>query len=123
MDEATAQRLIEEQQRYYRERAPEYDDWWLRRGRYDAGPEVNQRWFDDVAEVESRLAAFDPRGDVLELAAGTGFWTRHLVGSANSLTAVDGSPETLELNRARSKGEVEYVVADIFAWEPPRRYD
>jgi demethylmenaquinone methyltransferase/2-methoxy-6-polyprenyl-1,4-benzoquinol methylase len=123
MDEATAQRLIEEQQRYYRARAPEYDDWWLRRGRYDFGPESNERWFAEAAEVERLLAEFDPRGRVLELAAGTGLWTRHLAGYADSLTAVDAAPETLELNRARVDGDVEYVVADLFAWEPPRRFD
>jgi len=26
--------LLGEQKRYYAERAPEYDDWWFRRGRY-----------------------------------------------------------------------------------------
>jgi demethylmenaquinone methyltransferase/2-methoxy-6-polyprenyl-1,4-benzoquinol methylase len=123
MDEATAQRLIEEQQRYYRERAPEYDDWWFRRGRYDFGADANQRWFDDAAEVEARIDAFDPGGRVLELAAGTGLWTRHLVRYADALTAVDGAPETLSINRARVGGDVDYVVADIFSWEPPRRYD
>jgi SAM-dependent methyltransferase len=30
--EATVDRLLAEQKRYYRERAPEYDDWWFRRG-------------------------------------------------------------------------------------------
>ncbi|MDX6504610.1 MAG: hypothetical protein QOE29_1735 [Gaiellaceae bacterium] len=123
MDEATAQRLIEEQQRYYSARAPEYDDWWLRRGRYDFGPEANARWFADAAEAEGLLDTFGPRGDVLELAAGTGLWTRHLVRYADTLTAVDAAPETLEINRARVDAEVEYVVADLFTWEPPRRYD
>jgi demethylmenaquinone methyltransferase/2-methoxy-6-polyprenyl-1,4-benzoquinol methylase len=123
MDEATAQRLIEEQQRYYRARAPEYDDWWLRRGRYDRGAEANAGWYADAAELEATLAAFDPRGDVLELAAGTGLWTRHLVSYADRLTAVDAAPETIELNRARVEGEVDYVAADLFAWEPDRRYD
>jgi demethylmenaquinone methyltransferase/2-methoxy-6-polyprenyl-1,4-benzoquinol methylase len=123
MDEATAQRLIEEQQRYYRARAPEYDDWWLRRGRYDFGAESNERWFAEAAEVEALLGAFEPRGRVLELAAGTGLWTRHLVRYADTLTAVDAAAETLDLNRARVAGDVEYVVADLFEWEPPHRFD
>ncbi len=123
MDEATAQRLIEEQQRYYRERAPEYDQWWERIGAYDRGPEENARWRADIAEVERALEAFAPRGAVLELAAGTGLWTRHLVRYAESLTAVDAAPEALELNRTRVGDGVELVSADIFEWEPPRRYD
>jgi SAM-dependent methyltransferase len=123
MDEATAQRLIEEQQRYYRARAAEYDDWWERRGGFDRGPEDNARWRADILEAEAALDAFAPRGDVLELAAGTGIWTRHLVRYADSVTAVDAAPETLALNRARVGDGVEFVVADIFAWEPQRRFD
>jgi demethylmenaquinone methyltransferase/2-methoxy-6-polyprenyl-1,4-benzoquinol methylase len=123
MDEATAQRLIEEQQRYYRARAAEYDDWWERRGVFDKGPEENVRWHADVEELEAALEAFRPEGDVLELAAGTGLWTRHLVRHARTLTAVDAAPETLELNRARVGDGVELVRADVFRWEPPRRYD
>jgi demethylmenaquinone methyltransferase/2-methoxy-6-polyprenyl-1,4-benzoquinol methylase len=123
MDEATAQRLIEEQQRYYRARAPEYDDWWLRRGQYDLGEETNVLWRADLAELEQALERFAPRGDVLELAAGTGLWTRHLARFADHLTAVDAAPETLELNRGRVGGAVEYVAADLFAWEPDRLYD
>ena len=34
MDEATVDGLLTEQRRYYRERAPEYDDWWFRRAGY-----------------------------------------------------------------------------------------
>jgi hypothetical protein len=33
--------LLEEQRRYYRARAGEYDDWWFRRGDYDRGPDEN----------------------------------------------------------------------------------
>jgi hypothetical protein len=37
--------LLEGQLAYYRARADEYDDWFLRRGRHDRGPEWNRRWF------------------------------------------------------------------------------
>ena len=89
MDEATVDRLLAEQRRYYRERAPEYDDWWFRRGGYALDPETAARWFADVRELEAALEAFGPRGDVLELAAGTGIWTRHLLRHADRVTAVD----------------------------------
>jgi SAM-dependent methyltransferase len=116
--------LLEEQKRYYRERAAEYDDWWFRRGRYALGPEDAARWDADVAEVEAALEAFAPGGDVLELAGGTGLWTRHLVRHARSLTVVDASAETLELNRRRvGNPAVEYVHADVFEWQAPRTYD
>jgi demethylmenaquinone methyltransferase/2-methoxy-6-polyprenyl-1,4-benzoquinol methylase len=37
--------------------------------------------------------------------------------------AVDASPQTLEVNRARVEGDVEYVVADLFAWKPEEAFD
>jgi SAM-dependent methyltransferase len=111
--------LLAEQRRYYAERAPEYEDWWWRRGRYALEPEAEARWFADVAEVGAALAERAPLGGVLELAAGTGTWTRRLVPLADSVVAVDANPETLALNDARA----EHVVADIFEWRPARQFD
>jgi len=117
-------RLLAEQARYYRERAGEYEDWWFRRGRYDHGPETNARWFADAGEVQDAQERFKPTGDVLELACGTGLWTQRLAPHAASMTAIDGSPEMLELCRARvNDARVSYIQADLFAWEPDRTYD
>src|SRR5919109_1842263 len=76
-----------------------------------------------MRELEAALDVFGPRGDVLELAAGTGIWTRRLLQYADRVTAVDAVPEVLELNRTRTGGAAEYVLADVFAWEPPREFD
>jgi demethylmenaquinone methyltransferase/2-methoxy-6-polyprenyl-1,4-benzoquinol methylase len=112
--------LLAEQLDYYRARAGEYDRWWNREGRFDRGPEANARWFAEIEMLESALQRFGPRGDVLELACGTGLWTRHLVDHADRLTAVDAAPEVLAINRERvGDASVEYVQADLFAWEPP----
>jgi len=115
--------LLDEQRRYYSARAPEYDDWWLRRGRYSLDAEAEAAWFADVYELEAELDRFAPRGDVLELAAGTGNWTRHLTRHADRVTAVDAAPEVLDLNRAKVDGAVDYVLADVFSWQPPRAFD
>lgn len=116
--------LVREQIAYYRARAPEYDQWFLRQGRYDRGEEVNGRWFAEVAEVAAALDDFRPTGDVLELACGTGLWTQRLARHAASITAVDASTEMLALNRGRLGGAaVRYVQADLFSWQPDRRYD
>jgi SAM-dependent methyltransferase len=123
MDEPGVERLLSEQRRYYSARAPEYDDWWFRRGRYRMDAESEAGWFADVAELEAELEGFAPRGDVLELGAGTGNWTRHLVRHADRVTALDAVPEVLELNREKLGGAVDYVLADVFAWEPPRAFD
>jgi demethylmenaquinone methyltransferase/2-methoxy-6-polyprenyl-1,4-benzoquinol methylase len=118
MDET---QLLDQQQQYYRARAREYDRWWMREGRYDHGPDANAGWFAEVAVLERALEDFAPAGDILELACGTGLWTRRLAAHANRLTAVDAAPEVLEVNRERVTSErVRYVEADLFEWTPPR---
>jgi demethylmenaquinone methyltransferase/2-methoxy-6-polyprenyl-1,4-benzoquinol methylase len=131
-----ADAVLTEQLDYYRARAGEYDRWWLRQGRFDRGAEANARWFAESAELERALETFAPTGNVLELACGTGLWTRHLIRCADRLTAVDGSAEVLAINRARLAGtgdgkaaraeppEIDYVQADLFEWAPePAAYD
>ena len=116
--------LVAEQQEYYRARAPEYDDWWQRRGRHYRGEDDLRDWERQVAVVDAALEAFGPVGNVLELAGGTGWWTQRLAATAHSLTVVDSSPETLAINRARvGREDVEYVVADVFGWRPDRTFD
>jgi len=116
--------VIDEMIAYYRARAAEYDEWFYRQNRYDHGPEVNQLWFDDVAQLEAAFAKLEPVNDALELAAGTGIWTEKLVTIANQLTVVDSSPEMIEINRGKlPNAPVRYVQANIFDWEPDRAYD
>jgi demethylmenaquinone methyltransferase/2-methoxy-6-polyprenyl-1,4-benzoquinol methylase len=116
--------VLTEQVDYYRARALEYDKWWNREGRFDRGPEANTRWFAETSELERVVQRFDPAGDVLELACGTGLWTRHLVRYAETLTAVDAAPEVLAINRARvGDSTVRYVEADLFNWTPETTYD
>ncbi len=102
--------LLEEQIAYYRALAGEYEHHAL-----------------DVAGEDDLVAAFEafaPTGDVLELACGPGMWTERLLRTATSVTAVDASPEMLARARARVGGApVRFVQADLFAWEPDRRYD
>ena len=120
----SSDRLLEEQIAYYQARAGEYDEWFLRQGRYDHGPEMNARWFAEVEQVARALEAFAPAGDVLELASGTGLWTQRLAPTARSVTAVDSSPEVHAINQERLGGApVRYVVADLFRWQPDRQYD
>ncbi|GAA1250630.1 class I SAM-dependent methyltransferase [Oryzihumus leptocrescens] len=106
---------------YYRARAGEYDDFWFRRGAYELEGPLQAQWFEDAAEAEEAVRRWVPAGAVLELACGTGIWTRVLVQRAARVTAVDASPEMIELNRHRVSGApVDYVVADVFSWAPPK---
>jgi SAM-dependent methyltransferase len=122
--EGAIEDVLAEQRRYYRERAAEYEDWWFRRGRYAHGTEADAGWFAEVAQLERALDEFAPAGRVLELACGTGLWTARLAGLATSVTALDSSPEVLELARGKIDADsVSFVAADLFAWEPQERYD
>ncbi|MDX2110245.1 MAG: class I SAM-dependent methyltransferase [Verrucomicrobiota bacterium] len=115
---------LHQQLQYYRARASEYNEWWLRQGRYDRGAELNAQWFAEAAEVAAALAAFRPFGRVLELACGTGNWSEKLLPFATHLTALDGSPEMLAINAARFESpRVRYIEADIFQWQPTDQFD
>lgn len=129
MDDAAAgsavERILRQQSAYYEARADEYEDVWYRRGRYDLGAVGNDRWFAATAQLEAAVDAAALTGDVLELACGTGLFTRRLVRRTDRLTALDASAAVLAINAARVGHPVVYGRADVFEWEPPdrRRYD
>jgi demethylmenaquinone methyltransferase/2-methoxy-6-polyprenyl-1,4-benzoquinol methylase len=128
MANANTDATLSEQRQYYQARAPEYDEWFLRRGRYDQGHELNQRWEREVGEVREALGASGVGGDMLEMATGTGWWTERLGAMADHITALDASPETLEIARERLRrvdqaNRVTFVPADLFTWKPERTYD
>ena len=116
--------ILKEQIRYYGARAGEYDEWFLRRGRYDRGSASNQQWFDEIAELSTAIAQFKPNGNVLELACGTGLFTQRLAPHAETLTAVDAAPRVLQLNSERVRAPaIRYIRENLFTWRPERVYD
>ena len=124
MNAESERTALRQQLDYYRARSAEYDQWWLRQGRYDRGAEDNARWFAEASEVSSALVALRPSGSILEIAGGTGIWSEKLLPFASALTVLDGSPEMLAINAARLRTQsVHYVEADIFQWQPSARFD
>jgi 2-polyprenyl-3-methyl-5-hydroxy-6-metoxy-1,4-benzoquinol methylase len=116
--------LIEQQIEYYRLRAPEYNEWFYRIGRYDRGEEHRRQWFAELLEVRQALESSRPAGSILELACGTGIWTEQLAAFAQELMAVDISPEAIEINRLRvADKRIRYIEADLFSWTPRDRFD
>ncbi len=110
-------RLLAEQLSYYRARAPEYFQTAF--GEFSA-EELEQARRRTRAVIDS----FAPTGDVLELACGPGTWTAELLRHASTLTALDGSPEMLQIARTRIEDDrVSFVEANIFDWRPDRVYD
>jgi ubiquinone/menaquinone biosynthesis C-methylase UbiE len=123
-DNSPSETIFQSQIEYYRARATEYDEWFYRINRYDHGEQENQAWFDDVEVVSKALHTLPKVDHVLELACGTGIWTQELTQRANHVTAIDASPEMININRAKvNSPQVEYLQADLFAWEPQTQYD
>ena len=116
--------LLQHQIEYYRARAPEYDEWFYRLGRYDRGEAHTRQWQLEAQQVRDQLHSQTGFSHILELAPGTGIWTAELIKIGERVTALDASPEMIAINRAKLGCErVDYQLADLFAWQPQRQYD
>jgi SAM-dependent methyltransferase len=85
---------------YYEARAPEYDDWYLRRGRYERGPVHDAAWNAELDSAGRWLDALPIQGQIVELAAGTGWWSP-LLASKGELSIYDAAPAPRERARER----------------------
>ena len=90
---------------YYDARAEEYDEWYLRLGRFD-GLE-RPRWDEELHELEGVIAGL-PAKRTLDVACGTGFLTRHLPGE---LTGLDHSARMLKIAGERMP-DAHLIVGD-----------
>ncbi len=104
--------------RYYEQRAPEYDEWYDRRGRYH-NPATNAAWYSDVGDLNrnlTRLAAtvsHQPQARVLDLACGTGKWTplfARALPETGRVIAFDYSAAMLAQTQARLADEEQNTV-------------
>ena len=109
---------------YYQARAGEYDDWYLRRGRYDRGPVHDQAWAAELDVATLWLDGLAWSGEIVELAAGTGWWSP-LLASKGELSIYDAAEAPLD--RARDRLLAHRLRAHIHlrdAWlEPDRAVD
>jgi ubiquinone/menaquinone biosynthesis C-methylase UbiE len=78
---------------YYDTRAPEYDEWYLGRGRLEGLRRPH--WDEDLRELEDLIAGL-PAKPTLDVACGTGFLSRHLNGE---VTLFDQSERMLTIAR------------------------
>jgi ubiquinone/menaquinone biosynthesis C-methylase UbiE len=90
---------------YYRQRAAEYDEVHLK-------PERQP----DLARLRQLLPPLVAGRRVLEIAAGTGYWTAVLATSAASVTATDQNAETVAMAAQRDYGpaDVRLLTADPY---------
>ncbi|MEO6349267.1 MAG: class I SAM-dependent methyltransferase [Candidatus Limnocylindrales bacterium] len=113
-----------EMRAYYAARAPEYDDWYLRRGRYSHGVIADAAWNADLDAATQWLDALPIMGEIVELAAGTGWWSP-LLASKGQLWLYDALEEPLDKARDRllAHGLAAHIhVRDAWA-EPERQVD
>jgi len=91
---------------YYRRRAGEYEAIYAR-------PERQS----DLLLLKKKLAELLKHARVLEVACGTGYWTRVICEAASSVTATDLAEEPMHIARAKSypKNNVAFVAADAYA--------
>ncbi len=89
---------------YYRRRASEYDEVYEKPERQG-----------DIATINRVVRDFAAARQVLEVAAGTGFWTLPASETANSILATDLVEETLAIARGRPySSPVTLAVCDAF---------
>ena len=89
---------------YYRERATVYDEF------YQVG-----RRKDDLVALRSWIVDLTRDRTILEVAAGTGYWTEVAAPLAKSITATDYNHETLAIAAQRRLGSnVTLTVADAY---------
>ena len=106
---------------YYEARAPEYDDWYLRRGRYARGAIHDAAWNAELDTAGRWLDGLPWQGEIVELAAGTGWWSP-LLASRGELSLYDASPAALD--RARERLVAHDLRAHLHvrdAWAEPDR--
>ena len=116
--------LLQRQIEYYRARAPEYDDWFYRHGRYDQGEAHTRQWQLEAQQARDQLHSASNFGHILEMAPGTGIWTAELIQIAERVSALDASPEMININRAKLLSrQVDYRLTDLFQYQPDRQYD
>ena len=85
---------------YYEARAGEYDDWYLRRGRYEHGPIHDAAWNAELDAAGRWLDGLPISGRIVELAAGTGWWSP-LLASKGELWMFDAAEAPLARARER----------------------
>jgi SAM-dependent methyltransferase len=103
--------LLDSQLRYYGGLATEFDETIL--------PHFDPA----LPAMLKRMRAGNIKGDTLELASGTGYWTRHLAELAGRVTCLDGSPEMIAAARQRGLPNVDFRQQNLFDWMPDRQWD
>src|SRR5688572_26786215 len=90
---------------YYAARAAEYDNVYLK-------PERQL----EFRAIEQWLPPIFAGAQVLEVACGTGYWTKFIAPVATHVVALDATPETISLAKQRiSQEKIQFLIGDAYA--------
>jgi SAM-dependent methyltransferase len=89
---------------YYNKRAKEYEQI------YHHDDPVRQS---ELAKIKNLLRNSFRNKSVLEVACGTGYWTKTVAQTANNISAVDNSVEMLEIAKAKNTGAI-FIIDDAY---------
>lgn len=91
---------------YYRARAQEYEQIYFR--------DIPERR-KEIDDEASRLRTLVTGKNVLELACGTGYWTKVMAETAAHITAIDLWPEMIAVAKKKTlRAPVDFIAADMF---------
>jgi len=95
---------------YYADRAREYERIYER-------PERQP----DLTRILDRLTTLFAGCKVIDVACGTGYFTRHAARHAVSVTGIDANEETLALARAKGITNATFIAGDAYALPMPEQ--
>ncbi|EGC39290.1 hypothetical protein DICPUDRAFT_27255, partial [Dictyostelium purpureum] len=130
---------LKEQQQYYNERADEYDEWWNFSGRFDQGDSIRNEallnregFFNYFTQItDSKYYEDNQKIKVLELAPGTGNFTKFFLNEKFDLHCEEGSIEMINVLKKKfadliEKNSFSISQTDLFSEEfnpAPNSYD
>ena len=98
---------------YYNERANEYDNVYLI-------PEEQP----DLARATALFRELFFQKTVLEIACGTGYWTKQIASAATSVRATDINESVIDIAKKRNDSpNISFEVADMYELLPEKKYD
>lgn len=103
--------LFDSQLRYYGGLAAEFEE------------TIHPHFDPAMPAMLKRMRVGNIKGDTLELASGTGYWTRYLADLAEHVTCLDGSPEMNAALRRLGLANIEIRQQNLFEWTPERQWD
>src|SRR5450432_2947469 len=99
---------------YYRDRAKEYENIYLKCERQD-----------DLKTATAILQDRFTNKNIFEISCGTGYWTEKIAKTATSIFATDINETGIEIARPKNYGnaEVMFGIADFYSYQPNTKYE